>query len=758
MITKNIRTLLSLFVVLLFTATFVSGFGIKTMAAATVFNVDSYGAVANGTTDSTSAINAAIAAAKASKQPSIVQFGSGTYLVDRDIASPTNYQADYIFDIDGIDDCTIQGAGASKTTILINNPSIGGFYIKNCTNFTVKDFTVDYKTPPFTQGTVFSANADTGIIVIDLDTGYPDFNDPMFSKNVMTGTYGMPVDKNSNKDLSRFGPAAIQTSSFTHISGNRWQINVAPGSRESISSASINKGTRYIQEAHRWIYAFYARFNKKIEMRDITIYASPSLTTSWNHNDGIIINGLNVDVKPGTTRLLSTNADGIQAFGNRGGFLIENCSFYGMSDDAISLSGKGGYLWEKMSDTQVNVNTADSFYKVGDVVQILDSINKNVRATVTVKSVYVVNQYIQTITFDKPVEGMVAVENTQAADVIQNISACDQNSIIQNNDFYSHRGRHIVMRSHDCVIQNNDFRISYGVFGGIDLEFSQEYASGPAPYNINIKNNIFTGTGPAHDNTALMMYSGTMQTGGKSRTIKNINIESNTFNNMLSKTMWISGCDTVMLKNNIINVSTSRIAGPTIYIDGSTGITIDGLTGTDANKSSRTSAVIQLTNTVEAGAKGNSAKNINYNLTAASSMERPQLISDASYTLKFLNGNSQNSAAESNGTGSVSGSSKAASNQAGSSNADGSGASAIITGSAASGSDIQNGSNSISGAGSENEVSDDSAAVSGDESSGESNPGDTADNKSLLIWIILGIVIIGGAAGLTIYLIRRRGI
>jgi hypothetical protein len=580
-----------------------------------IFNVDSYGAVPDGVTNSRIAIQAAINAAKSSNAPSIIQFSDGIYLVDQELNINKSEGVDFTMVVNGINNCIIQGAADSTTTIVIKNPALGGFKISDCEGIVLKDITIDYGTLPYTQGTIYSKDLTAGTITLDLDFGYPDFNNQCFSPDVYYATYGVPITMDSNKDLSEFGPEVIYSSSFSHINGNRWVINVEQNSLQKISELEI--GSKYIQVARRSICSpIYAIKNTSIGIQDITIYSAPAAATLFGMNNGVAINGLNVTIKPLSNRLISTNADGIHSYGNRGGMQIENCTFYAMGDDAINLHSKAGYLTQIISTTQVKVYSGNDFYEVGDVIQVMDSLNNVLRDTVTITAVTTLSDTEYILTFNKAVNGMVVNSNRNLTDTIYNTSACGQNSIIQNNTFYSHRGRHILLGSHDVIIRENDFRIGYGVWTAVSLEFSPDWHEGPAPYNININNNIFTGTGTPRSNTAIHFNPGTYASGAIGRTIKNITIDRNKFNNMFNTCLAIIGGEDVFIRNNEINVSTSRIIGSTINILNSSGVEIDGLTGTDSNNNTVTTSVIYIDSRVVTGTAGVNLSNINYTLTA----------------------------------------------------------------------------------------------------------------------------------------------
>ncbi|MHB1484407.1 MAG: glycosyl hydrolase family 28-related protein [Saccharofermentanales bacterium] len=620
---KSVRSIFQILLITLLAVTFLPQARFFEVKAAAVFSVNDYGAVADGKTDSTAAIQAAINAAKATRLPSVVQFGSGEYLVYKATSNPKNEGLDYALTVNGITDCVIQGSASSRTTILINNPSIGGFRIDGSTNLTLKNLTFDYAKLPYTQGTIVSSDSTSGKLVIDLDDGYIDFNDPHFSPAVRDGTYGSPVKLNADKNQSRFGPEAIMTDSFKQIEGRRWQINVARTSRPLI--AQLTPGSRYIQKADRFVTGpIVALNNKNIEIDDITVYASGSVTTMWGMNDGIKIRGLNVTIKPDSDRLISVNADGIHAYGNRGGMLIENCSFYGMMDDGINMHSRAGFVSEVIAKNKIKVNTSGTnFYRTGDSIQIVDTYNKVIRDTVKLTAVYEASSYEQILTLERNVDGVFYGTDRKTADTIYNTSACSQNSIIQNNTFYPHRGRHILFGSHDVTVQGNIFNIAYSVWTAVELEYSNSWGEGPAPYNINIKNNTFNSAGALSGwNAGINFSADTSVAGPPGHKIKNINIENNTFNNVMFTAMRIIGGSNVMMKNNVINVSSSRTAGPTILIDESDKVEINGLTGTDPNKSNLTTAVIMLGGSIPKSEFKSS--NINYTLTATSS--KPVLI------------------------------------------------------------------------------------------------------------------------------------
>ena len=84
--------------------------------------------------------------------------------------------------------------------------------------------------------------------------------------------------------------------------------------------------------------AVFAQGCDGIRIENVTVHASPGLAVGLVGNRGeIVVRGLEVRFAPGTTRLLTANADGVHCQQNRSGPVIEDCYFEGMADDAINL-------------------------------------------------------------------------------------------------------------------------------------------------------------------------------------------------------------------------------------------------------------------------------------------------------------------------------------------------------------------------------------------------------------------------------------
>jgi hypothetical protein len=591
------------------------------------YYVDDYGAIADGITDSTSAIQAAVNAAKASGSPSVINFNEGTYLVDKVIVSK-NSTADFAVFMEGMSDCTMVG---NKTTILINNPSLGGFRILDSDHITIKGLTFDYTNLSYAQGTLSQVNALTGELTLDIDEGYPDFNAACFSDpNVFEGTWGGLVVKENDKKMSQFGPYALVGADFTHVNGRRWIIKVAEQSKIIITRAGLKPGDRYVQMSKRSINAIVNAWgSKNITITENTIYASCSVCLMVGLCEEVTISKNTIEIKPGSDRLISSIGGGIHSLGVRGGQEISNNSFYGMMDDSMNFHSRAGFIRSVLSSNKVTVNNAGTNdYRVGDVVHIYDCHTNLNKAVVKITKVTTLTTYVQELEFDQPVSGIKASFDRDDSDRIFNTATCGQNTLVKDNTFISHRARSVLIRGYGAIIENNLFNLSAANFDAISLEYSDAYYEGPAPYNIIIRNNTFIGTHTAVNTSAIAAYAGTETGEHHSRIIQNVLIENNTMSSLQYTAIQFTGVDQAMIRNNRIDVSLDRLPGSTILLKNSRGIIIDGLTGIDPNTSAKTSSVIKIEASCVTGFAGFKLLNMDYSLTATAF--QPLLVSNMS--------------------------------------------------------------------------------------------------------------------------------
>jgi len=549
------------------------------------FNVKDYGAQGDGSADDTAAILAAISAADTSGFFAEVFFPTGSYRV-----GSTNA---YALQLENLSDVRLKGEG-TNTVLLVSNPENGCLGFTDSTNIAVQDLVVDYDPLPFTQGTITAVDTAGGTFDLLIDPGYPELSDPSFS--AANAKWGLKVDLVRNA----YDVWAYFSSSWINIGVREWRMGADIPSY--LQAHPLSVGDRYVHMARRWT-AFDLGFDSctGVELRDITVYASAGLTTGLIHSGDIVIHGLHVERKPGSTRLLSSNGDGIHSAGCSDGLLIEDCSFEGMPDDGINIHGRGGVIISNVTDTVKWVGTPRAtVFVIGDEVQILNNAAGGVRGNAFLLNSVQVNNVVWEITLDRPMPNLNA--DWGSGDKLSNLSRCGQGSIIRNNFFGSHRGRDILLRSHDVTVTNNHFFNPSLASHAVSLQ--QEYwyyAEGPPAYNIDICGNVFEGGTNQWSWSSPRVSTHSYLPGGiQSPTYDswNVEIKGNTFINIDGPAVTATSASDVRIIDNTVDTGFGiKVAsGPVVLLEHAYHIQIDGLDIQDLNPA--TYAGVHIKNTV----------------------------------------------------------------------------------------------------------------------------------------------------------------
>ncbi len=285
--------------------------------ATQTFSVDSYGAVADGVTDSTAAFQAAINAAMASGQASRVSLSAGTYLLN----CPGADQA--CLSLATAHQLTFSGQGVDKTLVLIGNPRAGGFGVSGADNVYFSDFSLDYKTIPATQGTVIYIGQ--GSVNVQIDGGFPlPNNTTVFPGGLSSAgdAFGMVFDPYGNIRT----PNAIFGMSYASLGGNTFTIYGVSG--------SYYIGDKFVYPVRNYQPTFAITNSSNVGLKNVTQYAGADVALQFvNISGSVVVN--NFQLKRRAGRVLTASGGAIWARNNTARFLIENSYFEGMGDDLL---------------------------------------------------------------------------------------------------------------------------------------------------------------------------------------------------------------------------------------------------------------------------------------------------------------------------------------------------------------------------------------------------------------------------------------
>jgi hypothetical protein len=452
--------------------------------AVRVFRVEEYGAVADGATDAGPAIRRAIQAAAAFGERAEVRLGPGRYRVRAE------GNARICFPVVRAKNLTIRGV-PGHTEILIADLRDSGFNGAECDGLFIKDLTIDYETPPFTQGTIRAAAPEEGAFDLDIEPGFPLPSTPGFAESPEPfGKWGMIFDP-KRRALKTGAPDHVFIKSWSPVRDRIWRFQVAAG--ENGKLRYMQSGDRFVHMARGGFAAVGFTWSRNSGVENVTVHASPGGAMVLLGCENISVRGLRVRFRPGTHRLLTTDADGVHCQQNRIGPRIENCLFEGMADDAINIYAPPNIVLETRSPTQL-VTTAGCRIRPGDRLQVMDPRAGIVRAEVTAAQVQPQgNRYA--LTLDRPVPDIRSGSSARDADTLYNLSASGEGYVIRSNVMRGHRRHGILLRAGKGLVEGNTLDGTAGF--GVVVTNEPDWPEGPFAHDITIRRNRFRGGGYA---------------------------------------------------------------------------------------------------------------------------------------------------------------------------------------------------------------------------------------------------------------------
>jgi len=239
--------------------------------------------------------------------------------------------------------------------------------INNCQNLTLENFSIDYRTLPFTQLLVQCIVNSTTITVT------PESAPP-------SQTPWVPVPNLPQAGATLFG-FDFRNGHPLYTAG-RWTIEPT-GSSSTLSfkqgdTSLIQVGDIFEVEARGGGPAIWLGGNSSaILLENLSIYSTGGIGIETEYSPGVSIRHVSIVPRPGTNRLVSTNAGGIAINQTAANNTIENCTIAGTQDDSISGNSPAlGYAEFSvlMGSKNLTLTQATSLVKPGIKVYFVDPI------------------------------------------------------------------------------------------------------------------------------------------------------------------------------------------------------------------------------------------------------------------------------------------------------------------------------------------------------------------------------------------------
>lgn len=312
-------------------------------------------------------------------------------------------------------------SGAANLTIDLQNSDLWfavsnttAMECSNCISVTMQNFTVDYQQLPFTQAAITAVDSVNRRLTFQTLPGWQtpaDFNSNRAPDN--SDTIWMFIFRNGVPitQVGRLGASRP-------VSGNTIQIgNLTDPWAQPANIAAIQPGDTLVWTDRGGPAAIGINGGQKVTVHNVSIYSAGLLGLYFGRTSGATADHVQVIPRPGTARLISTNADGIHV-----SFALANNTFTNnivrrTCDDALAMSA----LWIATvtgPPAGVTVQVARSYaspFAVGAPVSFVSTVDASVvgSANIVAESPAVGSQSMTdgemvTLTLDKAVPGLAA--------------------------------------------------------------------------------------------------------------------------------------------------------------------------------------------------------------------------------------------------------------------------------------------------------------------------------------------------------------
>ncbi len=216
--------------------------------------------------------------------------------------------------------------------IYLANSFLTGILLTGCQGVTLAHFTIDYVNLPFTQVRLTAVTPETGSLIYQTMPGWPspvNLRAPLSAGDywaiVLRG--GFPIPATGRLPLAQ--PASANT------------LQLIPGTMTWTQPAILSTyqpGDVIVVTLRYGEAAIEIEGGDGMVVSGVDIYASGTLGLQLDSTSNSTVTNVRVLPRPGTDRLISTNADGIQLSYIQNNNQVQSCYVNRTMDDGISLN------------------------------------------------------------------------------------------------------------------------------------------------------------------------------------------------------------------------------------------------------------------------------------------------------------------------------------------------------------------------------------------------------------------------------------
>ncbi len=498
----------------------------------------------------------------------------------------------------------IRGKGRD-TEMLLLNPRQGGFFVAESEDVWIKDLVMDHDPVPYTQGHILLTNAEEGWFDFAVQRGYPRLDEDWFADAPKPyGQWGMVFDA-AEPRLKRGAADFIFMDAWAPLSRRVWRMRPVKEQWDRINDMRLGDRFVYLARHGKGGCVFFWRCRES-GVRNLVVYSSQSLAVGSVSSDRITVDGMVVQPRPGTDRLLSTNSDGVHMQQNLRGPIIENCRFEGMADDGINIYYNPNTITAVISDTVIRASL-DGVIEADDLLQFFDPYEGRILAEVEVKEVRPTPDNEYRITLATPVSGIRAAPEGH---MIYNLSRCGADYVIRNNRFRNHRRHAMMLKAPYGLIEHNLIESVGGL--GIVVGNDPEWPEGVIPHDLVLRDNSIKDVGYSRwygqDPRGAAIQLCTKALGGRlaaERRLRNVIIENNIIINPPGAALYIGAARDIHVKGLRVFYREDGVMpreAAAVIVEDAAGVHLEGMRIESRQEASTAGLLIEAS--VEPGAAG----------------------------------------------------------------------------------------------------------------------------------------------------------
>jgi len=479
------------------------------------------------------------------------------YISNHDQTNPKKVAFYY----ENLHNVVIDGKGQN----LVFHGTILPFVVKNCSNLTLRNFSIDFATPHLRQ-----------LHITEVDT----LNNSIKAQLYPQGNYKIENEKLyfTGEDYQEMPFGGMVFSPDKHLAYRRADVSFSPTKIVALAPnefyiEGMGKSP-YLQVGERFVLRTYSRptpaifvtESKNITLENITVHNVQGMGLLAQLTENMTLDKFRVAIEEGSERFFTTQADATHFSACKGKIRLVNGLYEGMADDAINVHGtylkvitrendytikaqymhpqSWGFLWGNKGD-QVQFVAAKTMETIGDKTYKIHQIKAVDKPTE-------VGAKIFEITFDKPLPAEV---NPDTSCGIENLT-CTPKVLFKNNIVRNNRARGALFSTPKKVVcSNNLFDHTHGAAILLCGDCNGWYETG-ACRNVSIKNNRFVNALTANyqfTNAIISIYPEIPNLEAQQKYFhSNIRIEDNVFETFDEPILYAKSVENLIYRNNKI--------------------------------------------------------------------------------------------------------------------------------------------------------------------------------------------------------------